>query len=153
MARGHRFADGREPARDAEGRSLPSEGKGGEGLVPLSARFGTRAGELPKTPWVDIPRWQKRVFVQCNHLSSAEDAPRVEIGGVTRDLAVNLEGEEMFLSLLREDIDMRCPTCRRIWRVPVAALDAVARNRGAKPVRRLVHELSGVSFARTTVTG
>lgn len=114
---------------------------------PVPPRWGTAVGDVPKTPWREIPRWKKRVVVQCNHASAAADAPRTEIGGVTRADAVDHEGEDMPLSLRKYDIDMRCPSCGRIWRVPLASLGDVARQRGNRLVRRLVQELPGVSLA------
>lgn len=124
-------------------RSTPPAGAS----FSIPHRFGSPTSEERTTPWSEIPRWKKRVFIQCNHASSLKSAPRTEIGGVTSDRAVDLDGEDMPLSLHKYDIDMRCPSCGRVWRVLLASLAEVARSRGGKPARQLVQELPGVSLA------
>ncbi len=93
------------------------------------------------------PALEKRVWVQCNHAVADQSAPRREIGGVTAGKAISLDGNDMPLSLHKYDIDMPCPACGREWRVPLASLEAAARDRGDKPLRLLVQNVPGVSLA------
>lgn len=107
-----------------------------------------QAADIPLVPWGDIPRSKKRLIVDCNHGSSDSSAPRREVGGLTSDRVHDLAGADRFLDDTTEPMSLRCPVCKRVWEVPMDSLQQVARDRGHKLLRKLVHELPGVSLQR-----
>ncbi len=106
-------------------------------------KFGTRRG-VPSGPmWALIPRWKRRVIFQCRH-GRADPAPRLDIGGVTRDWVYALEGDGLSLTRAATKAKFPCPTCGTTWLIPVAEALRMAQTRGGKLLHQPVDEVPDV---------
>lgn len=107
-------------------------------------RFAT--GPREEKAWVDVPRRDRRLVVQCRHGRDNRSAPRTDIGGLTSDRVYSLE-VGTFSKRDGPPMPMPCQLCGTTWLVPVPALEVLARDRGHRLLPILVDEIPGVSIA------